>query len=156
MMILRLLFVIAVIGFYVHCSEPVSNAAGNQTFSIFKRRFQQQRNCRLNTFFLLLDVLLCDHCESLKMSNCDTDSGPGYCSPQAAIQRHKREEILYVVCVSLDSSKPDYLSVVDVNPQSAMFSKVISRLYMPKQQVKDELHHFGWNTCMLQLLNVQT
>ncbi len=79
--------------------------------------------------------------------SCDSDTGPGFSSPQSAIIHHDREEILYVACISLDSSKPDYLSVVDVNPKSAKYGKVISRLYMPKQKVKDELHHFGWNTC---------
>jgi selenium-binding protein 1 len=41
--------------------------------------------------------------------------------------------------------KPDYLAVVDVDPRSPSYSKVIARVEFPK--VGDELHHFGWNAC---------
>lgn len=47
----------------------------------------------------------------------------------------------------MNSSNPDYLSVVDADPKSKSYSKVTSRLYFPVQKIRDELHHFGWNTC---------
>lgn len=77
-------------------------------------------------------------------------SGPGFSSPQAAIKNSRREKILYVPCISLSPTKPDYLSVVDADPFSPTYSTVISRLCFPVHKVKDELHHFGWNTLVYQ------
>ena len=37
------------------------------------------------------------------------------------------------------------MAVLDVNPDSASYTKVVGRLDLPN--VGDELHHFGWNAC---------
>ncbi len=69
-----------------------------------------------------------------------------YPTPQAAM-RSPRETVAFVpaIYVGTGISKPDYLAVVDLDPQSPTFSQVVSRLPMPN--VGDELHHFGWNAC---------
>uniref|UniRef100_A0A8D1D2F7 Methanethiol oxidase n=1 Tax=Sus scrofa TaxID=9823 RepID=A0A8D1D2F7_PIG len=58
-----------------------------------------------------------------------------------------REEIVYLPCIYRNTSTeaPDYLATVDVDPKSPQYCQVIHRLPMPN--VKDELHHSGWNTC---------
>ncbi|MDF5722495.1 MAG: selenium-binding family protein [Rhizonema sp. PD37] len=72
--------------------------------------------------------------------------GPGYASPEAAIQA-EREKLLYTVALYVGTGieEPDYLATIDVDPQSSTYSQVIHRLPMP--YVGDELHHFGWNAC---------
>src|SRR5688500_4301359 len=69
-----------------------------------------------------------------------------YESPAAA-QKSPREELAYVTatCVGVDKDRPDYLAVVDLDPKSPTYSKVVARLPMSKPG--DELHHFGWNAC---------
>ena len=71
---------------------------------------------------------------------------PGYASPQQAMQA-PREKVAFVICTYTNTSinKPDYLAVVDLDPGSKTYAKVIHRLSMPN--VGDELHHFGWNIC---------
>lgn len=61
--------------------------------------------------------------------------------------RSPRETIAFVPAIYAGTSidKPDYLAIVDVDPASDSYSKVIERLPMPK--IGDELHHFGWNAC---------
>ena len=73
-------------------------------------------------------------------------SGPGYASPQEAMKA-PREEFLYVACLHEGTgiSEPDFLAVVDVNPQSDAYQQITHRTRMPN--VGDELHHFGWQTC---------
>jgi selenium-binding protein 1 len=73
-------------------------------------------------------------------------SGPGYASPQEAMKA-PREEFLYVACLyeGTGISEPDFLAVVDVNPQSDTYQQITHRTRMP--YVGDELHHFGWQTC---------
>jgi selenium-binding protein 1 len=69
-----------------------------------------------------------------------------YASPAEAM-RSPREMLAFVPClyVGTGRDKPDYLAVIDVDPASRTYSRVISRLPMPN--VGDELHHFGWNAC---------
>ena len=40
---------------------------------------------------------------------------------------------------------PDALAVVDVDPGSSSYSKIVGQVDMPN--TGDELHHFGWNAC---------
>lgn len=47
--------------------------------------------------------------------------------------------------VGTESSGPDYMATVDVDPSSPTYSKVVGRFAMPK--IGDELHHYGWNAC---------
>jgi methanethiol oxidase len=65
----------------------------------------------------------------------------------AAAQKSPREELAYVTatCVGVDDKRPDYLAVIDLDPKSPTYSKVVGRLPMSKPG--DELHHFGWNAC---------
>ena len=71
---------------------------------------------------------------------------PGFASPKAAMTG-PREKVLFVACTYADTGvdKPDYLAVVDADPASKEYGRVVHRLRMP--EVGDELHHFGWNIC---------
>ena len=72
----------------------------------------------------------------------------GFATP-LEMMKAQREKVLFVVCTyaGIDSvrTRPDYLAVVDADPASKTYSKVLSRLSMP--EAGDELHHFGWNIC---------
>ena len=72
--------------------------------------------------------------------------GPGFANPAAAMKA-PREKLLFVSCTYANTGieKPDYLAVVDADPQSKTYSQVVHRLPMPN--VGDELHHYGWNIC---------
>ncbi|XP_043432231.1 methanethiol oxidase isoform X1 [Prionailurus bengalensis] len=72
--------------------------------------------------------------------------GPGYPTPLEAM-KGPREEIIYLPCIYRNTGieAPDYLATVDVDPKSPHYCQVIHRLPMPN--LKDELHHSGWNTC---------
>jgi selenium-binding protein 1 len=73
--------------------------------------------------------------------------GPGYSTPQAAIEESEPEEVGYVMSlyVGTDVNAPDFLSVVDLDPDSETYTEIIDRVEMPNRG--DELHHFGWNAC---------
>jgi selenium-binding protein 1 len=57
------------------------------------------------------------------------------------------EKLAYVVATyaGTERDKPDFLAVIDVDPQSKTYSQVVHRVKMPN--VGDELHHYGWNAC---------
>ena len=80
------------------------------------------------------------------MINNQPCHGPGYASPQDAMQA-EREKLLYTIALytGTEIEEPDYLATVDVDPHSPTYSQVIHRLPMP--YIGDELHHFGWNAC---------
>lgn len=80
----------------------------------------------------------------MSSSSC-CKTGPGYASPLDAMKNGPREKILYVAMIPCQDDQPDYLATVDVDPNSSTYQQVISRLQMPN--LKDELHHFGWNAC---------
>jgi selenium-binding protein 1 len=67
-----------------------------------------------------------------------------YPSPRLAADA-PAEKLAYVVTISPGDVRPDALVVVDVDPQSASYGKVVGRVDMPHKG--DELHHFGWNAC---------
>jgi selenium-binding protein 1 len=73
-------------------------------------------------------------------------TGAFYASPADARQAPP-EDVLYVGCLhrGTGSDEPDFLAVVDANPESDTYSQVVDRIPMPN--VGDELHHFGWNVC---------
>jgi selenium-binding protein 1 len=73
--------------------------------------------------------------------------GPGYTTPQAAIEESEPEKTAYVMglYVGTDVDAPDFLAVVDVDPESDTYSEIVDRVEMPNRG--DELHHFGWNAC---------
>ena len=56
------------------------------------------------------------------------------------------ERLAYLVTLNPElKGDPDALCVVDVDPGSPTYSKVVGRVEMPN--AGDELHHFGWNAC---------
>jgi selenium-binding protein 1 len=73
--------------------------------------------------------------------------GPGYATPQAAIEESEPEKTAYVVGLytGTDIDAPDFLAVVDVDPDSPTYGEIVNRIEMPMKG--DELHHFGWNAC---------
>ncbi|XP_054745500.1 methanethiol oxidase [Anastrepha obliqua] len=73
--------------------------------------------------------------------------GPGYGSPIDAMKTGVREKLLYTVTVqpNLDEPHGDYLSTVDVDPDSPSYCQVIHRTLT--NRMGNELHHSGWNAC---------
>ena len=69
-----------------------------------------------------------------------------HASPAEA-QRAPREENLYVAAMRAGTGidAPDFLAVVDTNPQSDTYGQIVHETPMP--YVGDGLHHFGWNRC---------
>lgn len=49
--------------------------------------------------------------------------GPGYPSPTAAM-KGPREKIMYVPCIVPKKDRPDYLAVIDIDPESNNYLKV--------------------------------
>src|SRR5271169_1159399 len=69
-----------------------------------------------------------------------------YPSPRLAAEG-PREKLAYVVTFNPDPSngKHDSLSVIDTDPESDTYGKIVGRTEVPN--AGDELHHFGWNAC---------
>ena len=67
-----------------------------------------------------------------------------YPSPKMAMEA-PREELAYIAILNSDGTRPDAMSVLDVNPASTSYTQLVGRLDLPN--VGDELHHFGWNAC---------
>lgn len=68
-----------------------------------------------------------------------------YPSPRMAMEAPP-EKLSYVATLNYGiNGRPDALAVVDVDPSSSSYSRVIYNLEMPYPG--DELHHFGWNSC---------
>jgi selenium-binding protein 1 len=69
-----------------------------------------------------------------------------YPSPRMAAEG-PREKLAYVVVFNPDPSngRHDALCVLDTDPQSSSYGKIVGRAEVPN--VGDELHHFGWNAC---------
>jgi len=55
------------------------------------------------------------------------------------------ETYAYALMLSPDFSQPDALGVVDVDPKSQSYGKIVHTVTMPNKG--DEFHHFGWNAC---------
>src|SRR6266566_6356508 len=56
------------------------------------------------------------------------------------------ERYAYVAALVPDNkSHSDGLLVVDVDPSSGSYGKIVGQLDLPS--IGDELHHFGWNAC---------
>ncbi len=69
-----------------------------------------------------------------------------YASPVEAMKAPREKEMFVTALrVGIDTKGTDYLAVVDVDPASKNYSKVVHRVMMPTPG--DELHHFGWNAC---------
>ena len=52
------------------------------------------------------------------------------------------ERLAYVALLD-----PDAIVVVDVDVSSATYGQVVGRWDAPHQEVPDEFHHYGWNSC---------
>lgn len=78
---------------------------------------------------------------------CCKGCGPGYPTPLEAMEKGQREKLLYTITIQPDLNHPlgDYLSTVDVDPESPTYSQVIHRTFTKK--TGNELHHSGWNAC---------
>jgi len=68
-----------------------------------------------------------------------------YPSPRLAT-RAPAEKTAYVSMLNPDAEPvPDALGVVDVDPASKSYGRLVGQVDMPS--AGDELHHFGWNAC---------
>ena len=67
-----------------------------------------------------------------------------YPSPRMAMKA-PAETVAYVAAFDPARREPDAIAVVDVDPGSPSYAKIIANVAMPN--VGDELHHFGWNAC---------
>jgi selenium-binding protein 1 len=68
-----------------------------------------------------------------------------YPSAKMAMQAPS-EKVAFVVLLNPgNGAKPDALGVVDVDPESSGYGRIVGQVDMPN--VGDELHHFGWNAC---------
>jgi selenium-binding protein 1 len=60
------------------------------------------------------------------------------------------EKLAYVAMLNANGhQRPDALGVVDVDPASTGYGRLVGQLEMPN--TGDELHHFGWNACSASL-----
>ena len=67
-----------------------------------------------------------------------------YPSPRLAAKA-PAETLAYVAAFAPKRDVPDSIAVVDVDPASPTYSKIVGGIDMPK--TGDELHHYGWNAC---------
>ena len=67
-----------------------------------------------------------------------------YPSPRMAMKA-PAETMAYVAAFDPARKVPDGIAVVDVDPASKSYSKILNTVAMPN--AGDELHHFGWNAC---------
>ena len=68
-----------------------------------------------------------------------------YPSPKMAMQSPP-EKLAYVALINpKGSGVSDAIGVVDVDPESKSYGRLVGRTDMP--HAGDELHHFGWNAC---------
>jgi selenium-binding protein 1 len=69
-----------------------------------------------------------------------------YASPEEAMQAPP-EDLLYVAAMRVGTGveAPDFLAVVDANPESETYAQIVHQT--PMTTIGDELHHFGWNRC---------
>ncbi|HSL71922.1 MAG TPA: selenium-binding protein SBP56-related protein, partial [Longimicrobiales bacterium] len=69
-----------------------------------------------------------------------------YPSPRAAASAPP-ETLAYIALVNPtpEDGRPDALGVIDADPASDRYGKLIGRTDLP--YAGDELHHFGWNAC---------
>ncbi len=82
------------------------------------------------------------------MPTADREDSTGtlYASPEEATKAPP-EKFVYVACLHEGTGvdAPDFLAVVDVDPDSDRRGEIIHETPMPN--VGDELHHYGWNRC---------
>jgi selenium-binding protein 1 len=62
-----------------------------------------------------------------------------------AMQAPPEKHAFMVMLNPQHSGQHDALGVVDLDPNSATYSRIVGQVEMPN--AGDELHHFGWNAC---------
>jgi selenium-binding protein 1 len=67
-----------------------------------------------------------------------------YASPRDATMAPP-EKLAYLAILDPKRKLPDAIGVVDVDPGSASYGRLVGQTPMPSPG--DELHHFGWNAC---------
>ncbi|HET9439591.1 MAG TPA: selenium-binding protein SBP56-related protein [Longimicrobiales bacterium] len=67
-----------------------------------------------------------------------------YPSPRMAMEA-PAEELAYVALLGTDDTKRDGIGVIDTNPESDSYGKLVGKTEFPNGG--NELHHFGWNAC---------
>ncbi len=67
-----------------------------------------------------------------------------YPSPRMAMNA-PAETLAYVVAFDPKGETPDAMTVVDLDPKSKDYGRIVGQTDMPN--AGDELHHFGWNAC---------
>src|SRR3982074_2335528 len=67
-----------------------------------------------------------------------------YPSPKMAMEAPP-EKIAYVSLLNPHASGVDSMGVIDVDPTSSGYGRIVGQVDMPN--AGDELHHFGWNAC---------
>src|SRR6185436_5906956 len=67
-----------------------------------------------------------------------------YPSPTMAMQSPV-ETLAYVALINSRHGEPDAIGVVDLDPASKHYGRLVGQTDMP--HAGDELHHFGWNAC---------
>lgn len=77
------------------------------------------------------------------MTSCAVDP-TFYRSPAEAIAAPP-ERLAYVVAFDRAAEQPDALVVVDTDPASESYRRVVGWTDLPTSG--NELHHFGWNAC---------
>lgn len=72
---------------------------------------------------------------------------PTFYPTPAEAMKAPPERVAYVAALHVGTgiNKPDFIAVVDVDPKSESFGRIVHRVEL--DQVGDELHHFGWNAC---------
>src|SRR3954464_14333365 len=74
-----------------------------------------------------------------------TVTDPTFYSSAAEAAAAPREHLAYVVAFDRAAEKPDALTVIDVDEDSATYGQIVGWSDLPT--LGDELHHFGWNAC---------
>ncbi len=67
-----------------------------------------------------------------------------YPSPVLAMEAPP-EDLAYVALLGSDDSTRDAIGVIDTDPQSSTYGKLVGKTEFPN--AGNELHHFGWNAC---------
>jgi methanethiol oxidase len=73
-----------------------------------------------------------------------------YRSPSEAASA-PAERLAYVAAFDRAAQQPDALTVLDVDPESADYGRVVGWVDSP--ELGDEFHHFGWNACSSALMH---
>jgi selenium-binding protein 1 len=70
---------------------------------------------------------------------------PTFYPTPADAMRAPPEQLAYVALLGTDGTTPDALGVVDTDPDSRDYGRLIGQVQFP--DAGNELHHLGWNAC---------